>query len=223
MDDLHRAEALIRAIDPLMTLPVYIIDAKDVDDERLLSSGWIACTGMLMDLQLRPTLERLKQWRGRGFGMIIHPELLPSGFRFVAGCVLHEYSHFIEDYNEARYSKPIPRWSKAEARKADEFNSAVANFIATSALPAQAELPRWSGHGIDFVRIASHLAYRANRIFESIKPKHLRSVSPYHPFGSEDQALEACSEELDCELPLIELLRTPPPSALVRYWERLTN
>jgi hypothetical protein len=223
MDDLHRAEALIRAIDPLMTLPVYIIDAKDVDDERLLSSGWIACTGMLMDLQLRPTLERLKQWRGRGFGMIIHPELLPSGFRFVAGCVLHEYSHFIEDYNEARYSKPIPRWSKAEARKADEFNSAVANFIATSALPAQAELPRWSGHGIDFVRIASHLAYRANRVFESIKPKHLRSVSPYHPFGSEQAALECCSEELDCELPLIEILRTEPPSALVRYWERLTG
>jgi hypothetical protein len=223
MSDLHRAEALIRAIDPLMDKPIYIIDAKDVDDERLLSSGWIACTGWLMDLQLRPTLERLNLWRGRGFGMIIHPELLPSGFRFVAGCVLHEYSHFIEDYNEARYSKPIPRWSKAEARKADEFNSAVASFIATSALPSQAELPRWSGHGIDFVRIASHCSYRAGRLVESIKPKHLRSVSPYHVFGSEDQALEACSEELDCELPLIELLRTDPPERLVRYWDALTG
>jgi hypothetical protein len=222
MSDLHRAESLIRAIDPLMDKPVYIVDAKDVDDERLLSSGWIACTGWLMDLQLRPTLERLGQWRGRGFAMLIRPELLPSGFRFVAGCVLHEYAHFVEDYNEARYRKPIPRWTKAEARKADEFNSAVANFIATSALPAQAELPRWSGHELPFVRAAAHLAYRAGRIFESIKPKHLRSVSPYHVFGSEDQALEACSEELDCELPLIELLRTEPPSALVAYWDALT-
>jgi len=224
---LDSCEQLISAIAPEITRPVYLLDPTSMKDSRLFSGDVMGWTASVADILMRRELERQGRWRGRGFTSVIKLANIRSGFRFVAGVVLHEFAHHL-DY----LSKPtseiemsllcmdiLPPERETAIDNAIEMVGDRLEDIAEIEEP----LPLWYGHELNFIRAAVHVAHRANKVFESIRPQHLRFIAPYHYQGSENMALECCRHELDTQLPIVEILRSDPPEKLVRYWNYLTN
>ena len=229
MDDevlLDSCAQLIRLVDPLMNKPLYLCSLAEVEDERLRHEGFLARTGCNLDLQLRPHLEALGQWSGRGFASVFRMDLIPSGWRHLAGVALHEYAHFLDVLKDCeilyKQRQPVRPMSDAEREWTDVYNAVFDHLVRSG--KAEENVPSWHGHDMHFVRACCHLWYRANREFASIAPEHLLFVRKYHGcFGSENIAIECCQDELDSELPIAQILRSDPPDRLVRYWEYLTS
>ena len=222
-------EALIREILPDFNRPVYLVDAESLVDKRLVAGDrWIAWTSTILDLLLREELGRQQRWHGRGFCALVRLDRIPIGFRNVAGTVLHELAHFFDAlrFPESETELDRPVGEPTEERKAaidlmvDTIGHALQGGDKTK---REDPLPRWHGHGIAYVRCACHLAYRANRVFESIHPSTLKFVSPYHFGASETAAMESIADELDPDRPLLDILRSELPDSLVTYWMRITD
>jgi len=165
-------EELIRSIEPSMaTRPIYLIDAGDyrVDDVPL---GTLAYTSYLCDLQLAKQLSDRGKWFGPGFAAVFFMDRMPSTMRFIAGAALHEFAH----------------WLTFPARKID-INDLVGISEACTYLSEHAntqdrlsleDRPDWLRHESNFVRAASHLAYRAGKKRDDIKPWHLEYSQRYY-------------------------------------------
>lgn len=229
MDDevmLDSCEQLIRLVDPKMDKPLYLCSLAEVEDERLRHEGFLARTGFNLDLQLRSHLEARGRWSGRGFASVFRMDLIPNGWRHLAGVALHEYAHFLDMLKDCeilyKQRQPVRPMSDAEREWTDVYNAVFDHLVRSG--KAEENVPSWHGHGVDFVRACCHLAYRANRQFASIAPEHLLFVRKYHGcIGSENIAIECCRDELDSSLPIVEILRSDPPGQLVRYWNFLTG
>ena len=224
---LPMVERLLRQVDPENPRPIYLVDVATVEGKRLDADiNWIAWTGLLIDLQLQDELEQQGRWTGRGFATLLRLDRMELGLRFVAGCVLHEYAHHLECLvdHEHHFDQQVDP-QVAAARKQASLMLAEITALLTAGIPKQSiqQRPRWYGHELPFVRACCHLSHRANQVFESIRPGHLRFIKPYHwqPV-SERQFVEACGSEIQSGDPLVEILRTPPPRELVDLWESIT-
>jgi hypothetical protein len=222
-------EALIREILPCFDRPVYLVDAGSLADKRLVASDrWLAWTAGILDLLLREELEKQDRWRGRGFCTLIRPDCIPSGFRNLAGCCLHELAHFFDGIrfpeNEAELDRPIGEPTQERSKAIDRMVSTLGHALQGSEKSEREDpLPRWHGHGIAYVRCCCHLAYRAQRVFESIHPSTLKFIQPYHFGSTETQAMESVADELGSDQALLEILRSELPDKLVTYWMRITD
>jgi hypothetical protein len=224
---LPMVERLLRLVDPENPRPIYLVDVATVEDKRLDAGiDWTAWTGLLIDLQLQDELERQGRWSGRGFATLLRLDRLELGFRFVAGCVLHEYAHHLEclvDHEREFDQQVDPQVAAARKRVGLMTTEITARWMTKIPTQGNQDAPRWAGHELPFVRACCHLAYRANNVFESIRPGHLRFIKPYHGhLVSERPFIEACGSEIQSGDPLVEILRTPPPRGLVDLWELIT-
>ena len=224
---LPMVERLLRQVDPENPRPIYLVDVATVEDKRLDANiNWTAWTGLLIDLQLQSELEQQGRWTGRGFATLLRLDQMELGLRFVAGCVLHEYAHHLECLvdHESEFDQQVDP-QVAATRKQAGLMLAEITALLTAGIPKQSiqQRPRWYGHELPFVRACCHLSHRANQVYESIRPGHLRFVKPYHWHPvSERQFVEACGSEVESSDPLVEILRTPPPRELVDLWESIT-
>jgi len=224
-DFLPVVEGLLRLVDPSNKRPIYLVDVASVADSRLIvGDGWIAWTGSMLDLQLMPTLESQGSWAGRGFATLLRLDRLEFGLRFVAGCILHEYAHHLVELVsfEHEFDNPQSEIDSRQRAFVDTVNQLVELWLQDPSRQ-QHDQPRWAGHELPFVRACCHLSHRAHNVFESIRPAHLRFIKPYHwhPVG-ESQFVEACSSEIDSDLSIVDILRSPPPRELVELWEAIT-
>lgn len=224
---LLQCERLISEIAPEIRRPAYLLDPMSMKDRRLFGGDVMGWTASVADILMRRELERQGRWRGRGFTSVIKLANIRDGFRFVAGVCLHEFSHHLDYLStptaEIEMSLPCMEILPPERETAIDNAIEMVGDRLEDIAEIEEPLPTWYGHELNFIRAAVHVAHRAGKVFESVRPKHLRFVSPYHYQGSENMAVECCRDELDTELPIVEILRSDPPLELVRYWDYLTN
>jgi len=164
-----QAEALCRAVAPdVAGGPLYVVLHADLPSELRMSDGLEGFTTRYLDLILRPTLERLGRWRGRGPAMVVNPAAIASDLaelgrparrrcfaRTFLGDVLHELAHI---FDAGLIGGPEP----------------PANLVTFAALALKAELDGvtaptngpsatipWRRHEAPFIRLVLHLAHRA--------------------------------------------------------------
>jgi hypothetical protein len=224
---LDTCERLISEIAPEIKRPTYLIDPSSMKDSRLFAGDVMGWTASVADILVRRELERQGRWRGRGFTSVIKLENIRPGFRFVAGVVLHEFAHHLDYLStptaEIEMNLPVMDTLPLERETAIDNAIEMVGDCLGNIAEVEDALPTWYGHELNFIRAAVHVAHRANRVFESIRPDHLRFVSPYHYRGCENTAVACCENELDSEMPITEILRSDPPEKLVRYWDYLTK
>ena len=228
MQFLPLVDRLLRLVDPENKRFNYLVEASTVEDKRLtVGDGWIAWTGSMLDLQLMTSLESQGLWNGRGFATLLRLDRLDFGLRFVAGCVLHEYAHHLVDLasHEDEFDRPSRELDLSQKMFIETVNQLAGLWLEDPSMQQQEQdQPRWAGHDLPFVRACCHLAHRSNKVFESIRPEHLRFIKPYQGIPvSESQFVEACESEIESGLPIVEILRKPPPQKLVELWESITR
>jgi hypothetical protein len=210
-----QAEGLLRAVCPdLDGRPLYLLTANDIHSrtpDYIL--GW---TGRSVETIASEHLG--SKYRGPGFAAILWSSRFDSWQSLMGGC-LHELAHWID--------------APPEPERAENKTSATA--IADCALD-QMELlqklkneidwkvPAWIGHEMRFVRACCHLAARANRLCESIRPSHLRFGNDYfpHPF-SESIWVSSLQTELSYRGSIRELLDTEPPASFTKIYKQATT
>ena len=226
-DFLPVCERLLRKVDPQVTRPVYLVDVSEVEDTRLhAGDNWIAWTGVFLDLQLQDHLERKGVWAGRGFATLLRLDRLEQGLRFVAGCVLHEYAHHCVDllvYESCYVDTDDSEVELARREIAELVTTKTAAWMEEPII-VDANNPTWESHELPFVRACCHLSHRANQVFESIRPAHLRFIKPYHwvPM-SENQFVNACGDELETDESITQVLTQEPPASLIDLWRMQTD
>lgn len=164
-----QAEALCRAVAPdVAGGPVYAVLHADLPADLRTADGPAGMTTRHLDLILRPTLEKLGRWRGRGPTMAVDPAAVASAlacrtrtarrWHFAPtflGIVLHELAHILD---AGLIGGPEPPASlvtfAALALKAE-----LDGVTAPTNGPA-ATIP-WRRHEAPFIRIVLHLAHRA--------------------------------------------------------------
>lgn len=189
---------------------VYLLNGESVEryDQRLASdgSGW---TSRVCDLMLADCIG--DQWTGRGFAAVIYPERCQD-VQHTIGCVLHEAAHHLTYGDQQATSEPPEGISR-------ELLSWIPEEPA-----APISRPAWHQHESDFVRAAAHLAYRVGGVVESVRPRHLRFIGPYHhPPFTEDAFMQALAGELTRSDSIRDILGTPAPEAFTERWQQATQ
>ncbi len=223
-----QAEALCRAVAPdVAGGPLYVIPHADLPSELRMSDGLEGFTTRYLDLILRPTLEQLGRWRGRGPAMVVNPEAIasdlaergrPARRRCFAptflGDVLHELAHILD---AGMIGEPEP----------------PANLVTFAALALKAELDGvtaptngpsatipWRCHEAAFIRIALHLAHRARAFGTWLQSEDVFDAVEYdlsptrryaEALGDEPARLAGC--------PFANIQAMPQPAAFAELWQ----
>ena len=219
MNWITSSEQLIQEIagDDMVDQACYLVPFAWVADHepRLRGGSCAAWTSPLADLLLHSWLSSHGRWHGRGFATILHADQLPT-VQLFAGAVLHELGHYLtfpvvdSDCVAERSSVLVGylplRWAEPSP-------------VAIDPRP----LPRWHGHGSDFVRACCHLAHRVESVIESVRPSHIRFVKPYYFGYSESHFLQALGSELERTGSIRAILAEPAPKAFAELWQRATS
>lgn len=207
---------LLQSVDPEFTrTPVYLFDAREIEDDLCEQCGYRAYTGIGLDLELSPKLLSCDQWRGRGFAAVFDIDCFDE-WSDLFGCVLHEAAHFLEGPKGTPAPNPV--------QASSEIRQLLAK-LAAQIEPNDYQPKPWSQHGRQFVRAACHLAYRVNR-FASISPDTLQFSSPYYGTEFTEVAwMDALGSELkqSAGKPIREVLKTPAPASFKRHWMKATE
>lgn len=219
-------ESFLRDVagDDLAGVPVYLLSADEAEsiDHRLRFKEYAGWTTSIADLLFSNWLHSAGRWTGRGFATAIDITAR-STMQELYGTALHELAHWLDD----QHRSPTPTGSEtADATMLSLGVTALEVIPAKWSAPAPAPVipqPRWHQHGRTFVRAASHLAYRASRQIESIRPRHIIFGSRYYadPF-TESAWLGALSDELDRDDSILDILATDPPAAFSERWAAAT-
>jgi hypothetical protein len=224
-----QAEALCRAVAPdVATGPFYVVLRSDLPPEYQGGDGGaLALTSRHLDLMLRPTLERQGRWRGRGPAILLDPAEIAahSGRRIRAarrrvfpvvatGVVLHELAHIVN---------AGPRDDAEPDAGLVQFGRLVLAADLTGKIDAtngpDAVVP-WLGHEWPFIRLALHLAHRADALGYDVTTvgvfdAEMYGLSPtYHyvaALGDEPERL--------ADRPITMINRVPPPPAFSELWD----
>ncbi len=223
------AEALCRAVAPdLSDGPLYILLRSELPPDIQKPPHTIAFTMQILDLILRPTLERLGRWRGRGPAMIIDPAEVAAvsahrprvsrqrSFKPVfLGAILHELSHILDLGQDEEADPPA---------LVVEIGRRVISAESASELPPSnghgAPIP-WRLHDWRFIRVALHLAYRAIQAGEQISALDIidtaeLGLSPIWQYA------KALGDEPDrlVHQSFAVIHATPVPKAFAAVWRR---
>ncbi len=220
------AETLCRAVAPeLAGRPLYVVFASDVYPSAGNGDGPDGCTMRHLDLMLRPTLERLGRWSGRGPAMLLDPRTIargaerrirparlraftPSAF----GVVLHELAHVLTtEPDEAEPSAEYVQAGQAMLT-ADVGGTAAPTNGPGAAVP-------WRWHEWAFIRTALHLAHRAAALGVDLMPRDVLDAETYGlaptcrytaALADEPKRLTGCD--------FATIARTSPPAAFAELW-----
>ncbi|HPM24196.1 MAG TPA: hypothetical protein PLP66_09845 [Phycisphaerae bacterium] len=220
------AEALCRAVAPeLAGRPLYVVLASDVYADPGNGDGPDGCTMRHLDLMLRPTLERLGRWSGRGPAMVLDPRSIartaarrirPARRRVFApaalGVAIHELAHVLTA--EPDEAEPTAEYVKAGRA----MLTADADGTETPTNGPGAAVP-WRGHEWAFIRAALHLTHRAAALGVDLTPRDVFDAEP-HGLAPTGRYVAALGDEPDrlagCDFATIA--RTPPPAAFAELW-----
>lgn len=213
---LEDVQKLIRQVEPSMAeTPVYLLNADEfgvVD----MPPDVLAFTSYLLDLQMAKRLDDRGAWHGPGFAAVVFGNRIPAIPRFVAGACLHELSHWLTF--PARPSFVGDDLAETAAIAATVFE------LATEAEhDTQEERPQWFKHDPDFVRAATHLAYRAGRLDPEIRPWNLEFALRY--YGLDEMAwMRVLADECRAmaDVPIRDILTTEPPRDFLELVRLLT-
>jgi len=235
-------ESALRELLPLdlpETLPIYAIGRKDLCALFDYPGGAaMACTGNILDLRLRPILQAHGEWKGRGFAFIVYEnrfDLFRSCSRVfkrevLLNVALHEAAHFIT-FNECRGPEAdLDAWTERDRDAAHRLLATLFNGEATrrgeECDPLRATMPRpFEQHDMRFIRASVHIIERATARGHAVDGStealfSTRSAGP--PFGTSDyhEYREAFADEPDRfkDVPIVEILKTPPPEAALKLW-----
>jgi hypothetical protein len=223
-----RAEALCRTVAPdLAGGPLYVVLAADLPSELRWPDRLEGLTTRHLDLILRPTLERLGRWRGRGPAMVLSPQAIaadlaelgrPARRRCFAptffGIVLHELAHILD---AGLIGEPEPPASlvtfAALALKAE-----LAGEIKPTNGPS-ATIP-WRRHEAPFIRLALHLAHRARACGVWLQSADVFDAGEYGLSPTYHYTLALSDEPARLAgCPLADVRTTPSPAAFVELWQ----
>ncbi len=223
-----RAEALCRAVaSDLAGGPVYVVLAADLPSDLRWPDRLEGLTTRHLDLILRPTLERLGRWRGRGPAMVLSPQAIAADLaelgrparrrcfaRTFLGDALHELAHILDAGLMGGPEPPAGLVTFAALALKAELHGVTAPTNGPGAT-----IP-WRRHEAPFIRLAVHLAHRARScgawlfaedVFDAVE----YGLSPTYRYslalGDEPARLAGC--------PLADVRATPPPAALVELWQ----
>ncbi len=221
------AERLCRAVAPDVAQgPLYIVLRSDLPPEYRSGDGPEGRTVRHLDLIMRPVLERLGRWSGRGPAMIIDPQRIAAGsmhrprpsrrrvFRPSAmGVVLHELAHIL---NLGPDDSNPPAGLILAGRRL------LAIELSGLGVPTNgpgAAVP-WRWHEWGFIRTVLHLRYRAELLGVKLSPTDVFIASDYE-LSSTWRYLSALGDEparlTDHDFARISAIS--PPSVFVEQWE----
>jgi len=222
-----QAEALCRAVAPDVSGgPLYVVLHADSPPELRIADGPAGITTRHLDLILRPTLERLGRWRGRGPAMIVDPTAVSEALAhrdwssrrraFASaffGIVLHELAHIL-DVGLIGGPEPKPDLVVfARLSLAAELNGTTSPTNGPNA-----PIP-WRWHEWRFIRTALHLAHRASALWPGMLPTCVFDAADYGltPTWSYVTALaDEPARMAGCDFATI--LATPPPADFAALW-----
>lgn len=206
---MNAAERFLRAIAPedLEGFGCYVVSSSEIQQQypSLNREGVLAYTSLHLANALRPWLESVGRWVGDGFATIVYRDQIPT-WPEVLGVVVHEFAHWLT-------SDPIPE------QMPDDALAVVAEYAASDSTTTLA--PPWAGHGPEFQRAACHLAVRAEKVLESVRPSLLRFSKPYTGI-SEPTIVSLLRDEVDSYSgPIRDLIKQPEPKQFAELWDSL--
>lgn len=203
------ATALLRRLDPgAAELPLYILMQSEAVS-ALLIDDCRGITGRTMSTDLRHLLIASGEWEGFGFATILCDDI--ETYLDFEWIVVHEYCHFVEHGD--------PGWLIEMVRRVEEQQPAEAAAWAPAEPIIHAyDPPRpWSDHDHSFIRMAAHLARRAEMIHRHVG-WDIDDVVPQRLYLPQSRA-SAYAEHLGDEperlahLPMTAVATTSPPPA----------
>lgn len=205
-----------------MTEPAYIVgDAEATKINPTLDTrlcGATAYTGVVADLWLKEYLVGKGLWKGRGFATVVVDSELPKSQDWL-GAVLHELAHHLTHSTSDRLLHLEPTLVEQVAAIELKFleNTVTLNNRRLKSVP-------WESHGPEFVRAACHVAHRANREIQCVRPRHLRFSEPYYGPGLNENTMMGMLEpELGSKKSIREILQTEPPKLFAEIMEMATT
>jgi hypothetical protein len=225
---LERAERLCRMIaaSDLSNVPLYLLRQTQIPLD-LGTQHHYAYTLPWLDLVHRA---HIHPWRGRGPCAVINEIGIVEDFgeevleHVTTNIVLHELAHMLD--RPALYS--IRNDASAESSQfgktpTDEcpdrlhFDSLV--LIESSKKPPRIDLPLYHGHGLNFIRIVIHLAYRATLAGFATTPAGIFNGT-HHGLSLTREYQDALVDEPMWlfDYTFREIARAEPPAPFVELW-----
>lgn len=131
------------------------------------------------------------------------------------GTLIHELGHVLAD---REFDEIVAGGDSADASvRSDRLKESTGEPIFLEASPS---LPKWHGHGHQWIRAVIHLIVRANVNYWDVNFADL-----CYGLSSRLEYLEALGDEPHklARLPVSEILKTDPPAAFLELWERDTQ
>lgn len=221
------AEAMCRAVAPdVVDGPLYVVLHADLPTELRCGDGPAGCTTRHLDLILRPTLERLGRWRGRGPAMFVDPTAISESLAYrdwssrrrafmpiFLGTVLHELAHILDaDLTSGPEPDPALVVFAGLALAAEMNGTNPPTNGPAAAIP-------WRWHEWRFIRTALHLAHRASVLGTGVLPTCVFDAADYglSPTWSYVTALAGEPQRM-AECDFATILATPPPADFAALW-----
>jgi hypothetical protein len=201
--------------------PIYLSTPAELGDEWALS-GAAAYTSTWLDWHTKPQLEAAGRWKGPGFAVVVCRDwFLQGDMPDVLGRLTHELAHAIIGSRSSikRMACDVdpalgPEYA-AKVETAAEVEKAFRDF----------ELPKWSCHEADFIRVALHLHQRLWERGHWTTPAAMFIAGDLYGVSSGKAYRERLIDELKSEIetPIAELLATPAPEGFTALWKADTS
>lgn len=213
----ERMTTLARKILPdLNGQPLYVITGDEVPD--LLADRGISFYSPVGDLMFRPHLERTGRWQGRGPAILI--DCPPETFVAVA---IHELAHAAEAISTPN-ADPLPEVDDETSQRVERiFYLSPANPLT---MPTHTGKPKWFQHGAEFVRVALHLRYRAERLGVRFTTNAAAIAGPQYGLSCGrlfDHSLGPELTTFGVERPIGDLRDIEPPAEFTELFQKDTT
>lgn len=199
--------------------PCYILRSDELHRDDLPDGQFFAFTGALASERHENLLRARNRWRGRGFAAVFSPHGLRMSANRQCHLVIHELAHFIQ-LNLFRTRYPL---SAEVVAKANQTPVSLSNSTADAPTVSFWEsrlgrCPPWvfGDHGVDFIRLALHLGYRADLQGFPFQESFAALAGEQYGLSHPAKYRAALSAELSSRRwdPLAEIVASPPPSEL---------
>ncbi len=209
-------EGLLHEMLPLDFPPeraCYVLPAFAISREFWEGNPAFAYTNCGLDLRLKPQLEEMGEWRGRGFCVVLL-KALDFVFRLSeaeqTGLILHEFSHHLDD----------DIFFQTVGLRADQVENVPPK---RTPLPTTSEFRKrpWDSHEDRFTRIALHLRHRAALAGWECTPFQLHIAGENYGMSDPDEYAAALGDEPERRINerILDIIETSAPAAFTGLFE----
>jgi hypothetical protein len=205
------------------SVPCYVLLPEDSDAIGHLMDGVLAYHLSQNDLQLRPYLEHLGVWCGRGFATVFNRESFllrddADRWQTVESIVVHELCHWLTDEATAMQDEQaIASYSLIEEMA---YQFAPSEDVKKQRLRKWLEQPQWHFHGADFIRVGCHAYWRLQQAGIVIDWRRMGVAGAAYGLSSFCDYHHSLRDEYDflANVPLRELVRVLPTTEFVKLF-----